>query len=87
MIILIRDITLHFRTFELNFRTHAQIVKLSNLACIKGVKGIRARHYHNAGIDTIEKTASWNPNNMKMFLVQWVEHTGFKEIASLLKKI
>ncbi len=64
-----------------------ELVKLSDLARIKGIKGIRARLYHNAGIDTIEKMASWDPIDMRNYLVQWVEHNGFQGIAPLLKEI
>jgi len=35
-----------------------ELVKLSDLARIPGVKGTRARLYHDAGVDTIEKLAT-----------------------------
>jgi predicted RecB family nuclease len=38
-----------------------ELVKLSDLARIQGVKGIRARLYYDAGVDTMEKMAKWNP--------------------------
>jgi site-specific recombinase XerD len=72
---------------ETPLKSILELVKLSDLARIKGIKGIRARLYHNAGIDTIENMASWDPIDMRKYLVQWVERTGFQGIAPLLKEI
>ena len=63
-----------------------EVVKLSDLARIRGIKGIRARLYHDAGVDTLEKMAAWDPEEMRAMLVEWVERTGFQGIAPLPKE-
>jgi hypothetical protein len=63
-----------------------ELVKLSDLARIQGVKSIRARLYHDAGVDTIEKMATWNPQKLRIMLIDFVEKTGFKGIAPLPKE-
>ena len=60
-----------------------EFVKLSDLARIRGIKGIRARLYHDAGIDTLENMAGWDPEEMRTMLVEWVERTGFHGVAPL----
>jgi len=63
-----------------------ELVKLSDLARIRGVKGIRTRLYHDAGVDTVEKMAGWDPAELRRMLLEWVERTGFEGIAPLLKE-
>lgn len=63
-----------------------ELVKLSDLARVAGLKGIRARLYHDAGVDTIEKLAAWEPDALRAMLVEFVEHTGFDGIAPLPKE-
>ena len=60
-----------------------ELVKLSDLARIPGVKGIRARLYHDAGVDTVEKMAKRNPAELRTMIVEFVERTGFDGIATL----
>lgn len=60
-----------------------ELVKLSDLARIPGVKGIRARLYHDAGVDTIEKMAAWDPEELRGMVAEFVEWTGFEGIAPL----
>jgi hypothetical protein len=60
-----------------------ELVKLSDLARIPGVKGIRARLYHDAGVDTIEKMAAWDPEALRGMVAEFVERTGFEGIAPL----
>jgi hypothetical protein len=60
-----------------------ELVKLSDLARIPGIKGIRARLYHDAGVDTIEKMAAWEPEAMRDMVADFVERTGFDGIAPL----
>ena len=38
-----------------------ELVKLSDLARLPGVKGVRARLYYDAGVDSVEKLAAWEP--------------------------
>jgi hypothetical protein len=60
-----------------------EFVKLSDLARIFAVKGVRARLYYDAGIDTVEKMAQWDPVELVKMLVEFVERTGFDGIATL----
>ncbi len=64
-----------------------ELVKLSDLARIQGVKGIRARLYYDAGVDSIEKLAKWNPEELRVMLIKFVERTGFEGIAPLPKEL
>jgi hypothetical protein len=63
-----------------------ELVKLSDLARLPGVKGIRARLYHDAGVDTIEKMAQWDPAELRAMLIGFVEQTGFDGIPPLPKE-
>lgn len=60
-----------------------ELVKLSDLARIPGVKGIRARLYHDAGIDTIEKLAASKVEDVLVITQNFVRETGFDGIAPL----
>lgn len=63
-----------------------ELVKLSDLARIPGLKGIRARLYYDAGVDTVEKLAEWDPEDLRLMLSEFVEWTGFEGIAPLPKE-
>ncbi len=63
-----------------------EFVKLSDLARIPGIKGIRARLYFDGGVDAIEKMAEWNPRELREMLIEFVERTGFDGIAPLPKE-
>jgi hypothetical protein len=63
-----------------------ELVKLSDLARIQGVKSIRARLYYDAGVDTIEKLANWDAKKLRAMLIEFVETTGFEGIAPLPKE-
>jgi replicative superfamily II helicase len=63
-----------------------ELVKLSDLARIQGVKSIRARLYYDAGVDSIEKLAKWDPKELRAMLIGFVEKTGFEGIAPLPKE-
>jgi hypothetical protein len=64
-----------------------ELVKLSDLARLPGVKGIRARLYYDAGVDTVEKLASWEPEALRLMLTEYVEQTGFEGIPPLPKEV
>ncbi len=64
-----------------------ELVKLSDLSRLPGVKGIRARLYYNAGIDTVEKMAEQNPDTLLVVMREFVEETGFEGIAPLPKEV
>lgn len=63
-----------------------ELVKLSDLARIEGLKSIRARLYYEAGTDTLEKIADWEPEALREMLIEFVEKTGFEGIAPLPKE-
>jgi hypothetical protein len=63
-----------------------ELVKLSDLARLPGVKAIRARLYYDAGVDTLEKMAKWEPVALRLMLIEYVKKTGFEGIAPLLKE-
>lgn len=54
-----------------------ELVKLSNLARIIGLGKKRARLYHNAGLDTLDKIAEWDAEEMRQMLIEFVDSTGF----------
>lgn len=63
-----------------------ECVKLSELSRLGGVKGIRARLYFYAGVDTLDKMASWDPEELRAYLTGFVKWTSFNGIASLPKE-
>lgn len=60
-----------------------ELVQLSDLARIPGVKGIRARLYVDAGVETVEKMAGWDPEEFRAMIVAFVERTGFDGVPTL----
>ena len=64
-----------------------ELVKLSDLSRLPGVKGIRARLYYAAGVDTVEKLAACEPQALLMLASEFVQHTGFEGIAPLPKEV
>jgi len=57
-----------------------ELVKLSDQARIGGHKKIRARLYHEAGLDTIDKMAACDSEEMRKILADFIQKTGFKGI-------
>lgn len=64
-----------------------ELVKLSDLARLPGVKGIRARLYYQAGIDTVEKLAECEPDALLRLTAEFVSATSFPGIAPLPKEV
>jgi len=64
-----------------------ELVKLSDLARLPGVKGIRARLYYDAGIDSVEKMADWEPEALRIMVTKYVEQTGFNGTPPLPKEV
>ncbi|UCH59322.1 MAG: DUF4332 domain-containing protein [Anaerolineales bacterium] len=64
-----------------------ELVKLADLARIQGLKSIRARLYHDAGADTLEKIAQWEPEELRKMLAEFVNKTKFEGIAPLPKEV
>jgi hypothetical protein len=50
------------------------------------VKSVRARLYYDAGVDTVEKMAEWDPEELREMLIAFVEQTGFDGVAPLPKE-
>ncbi|MHA2179551.1 MAG: DUF4332 domain-containing protein [Candidatus Thorarchaeota archaeon] len=63
-----------------------EFVKLSDLTRIGAVRTVRARLYHDSGVDTIEKVAKYTPEDLRTFLQTWIEESGFEGIAPLPKE-
>jgi hypothetical protein len=64
-----------------------ELVKLSDLARLPGVKGIRARLYYDAGVDCVEKMADCEAEVLLALTAEFVERTGFDGIAPLPKEV
>jgi hypothetical protein len=64
-----------------------ELVQLSDLARLPGVKGIRARLYYDAGVTGIEKMAQWEPEALRRMVTEFVERTGFDGIPPLPREV
>jgi hypothetical protein len=64
-----------------------ELVKLSDLARLPGVKGIRARLYYDAGVDCVEKMAACEAEALLALTAEYVARTGFDGIAPLPKEV
>jgi hypothetical protein len=67
--------------------TILELVKLSDISRLDGVKGVRARLYYDAGLDTPDKFTQWEPEALRQMLIEFVERTGFDGIAPLPKEL
>lgn len=56
------------------------LVKLSDQVRIGGHKKVRARLYHDAGLDTIDKMAACDSEKIRKILTDFIKKTGFKGI-------
>jgi len=64
-----------------------ELVKLADISRLGAIKAVRARLYYDAGLDTPDRFAAWEPDALRAMLVAWVERTGFDGIAPLPKEI
>ncbi len=64
-----------------------ELVQLSDLARLPGVKGIRARLYYEAGVNSVEKMARWEPEALRLMVTAYVERTGFAGTPPLPKEV
>lgn len=55
-----------------------ELVKLSNLARVPGHMKKRARLYFESGLDTFDKIAAQDPEEMVQYLKKSIEKSGFK---------
>lgn len=60
-----------------------ELVRLSDLARIPGIKSIRARLYHDAGIDSVQKMASLAAEEILEVTSKFINDTGFDGIPPL----
>lgn len=67
--------------------TVLELVKLADLSRLGGVKGTRARLYYDAGADSLEAVAGWEPEALREMLAAYVARTGFDGIALLPKEV
>jgi hypothetical protein len=70
----------------LDIKVIEELVKLSDLARIPGLKGIRARLYYDAGFDQLEKLRESTPEEVLRITQDLVQRTGFDGIAPLPKE-
>jgi len=63
-----------------------EFARLSDLARIPGIKGVRARLYYDAGVDSLEKLGAWEPTALRAMLVEFVERTGFDGLPPLARE-
>jgi hypothetical protein len=54
-----------------------ELVKLSDLARIPGVKKIRARLYYESGLDTLEKIAKCDAEELRKISAEYVQKSDF----------
>ena len=64
-----------------------ELVRLSDIARIKGISGKRARLYHDAGADSIAKLAKYDEEELRKLLEKFVKRTGFDGIAPYAKEV
>jgi len=60
-----------------------ELVRLSDLARITGLKGIRARLYLDAGVGSVADLATRDPEKLVVELRTFVESTGFDGVPAL----
>jgi hypothetical protein len=63
-----------------------ELLKLSDLARIPGVKNIRARLYHDAGLDTLGKIALLDAPTLRDACIRFVNATSFPGVPPTLKE-
>ena len=63
-----------------------EFVKLSDLTRVGAVRAVRARLYHDSGVDTIEKMAQYDSDELRTYLQKWIQKSGFEGIAPLPKE-
>ncbi len=75
------------RQTKIPLKDIVEIVKLSDLARMTAVRGVRARLYYDAGIDMIEKMAGYDPKELREYLAQYIKKSKFPGITPLPKEL
>lgn len=68
-------------------KTILELVKLADLSRLGAIKGVRARLYYDAGLDTPDKFTKWKVEDLRKMLIEFVERSGFDGIAPLPKEL
>ncbi len=55
-----------------------ELVKMSNLSRLPGLKKVRGRLYYEGGLDTFSKIAALEASETRRILSEYIESTGFK---------
>ncbi|MHA2226783.1 MAG: DUF4332 domain-containing protein [Candidatus Hodarchaeales archaeon] len=63
-----------------------ELVKLSNLARIGGLKKKRGRLFYDAGLDTLDKLANFDAEDLIEVLTKYIKTSGFKGRATSLSE-
>ena len=63
--------------------TILELVKLSDLARIPGVKGVRARLYLECGLDSPARLAQLDPQELVRRVTEYVQRSGFPGVPTL----
>jgi hypothetical protein len=63
-----------------------ELVKLSDLARIPGVKKIRARLYYESGLDTLAKIAECNAEQLRKISSEYIKKSGFDGVPPTPKE-
>lgn len=71
---------------SLPLETIMELVKLSDLARLSGVRRVRARLYHDAGLIPAS-IATWEPQALSAMLVDWVSQHDFDGIPPTPKEV
>jgi hypothetical protein len=58
-----------------------ELVKLSNLSRLPGLKKVRGRLFYEAGLDSLTKIAALEPEEVQRRLEDYIEETGFSGSA------
>ncbi len=67
--------------------TLLELAQLCDLARIPGMKGVRARLYHAAGVKDIRQLAAWEPEPLRLMVATYVAESGFPGIPPLPKEV
>lgn len=74
------------KKLEIPLNVIVEIVKMSDLARIFGLKAIRARLYHDSGVDTIEKMSSMNSEELIRLTSSYIKRSNFNGVPPTPKE-
>jgi len=63
-----------------------ELIKLSNLARLPGLKKVRGRLYYEAGLDTFAKIAELEAEETHQILKEFVQKSGFKGVPATVSE-